>query len=141
MMRVSEPFCQSVQADRTRFGNATQFIYFSDINFHVRRQICFDSLCECLNYSNASCFFSTLGRRLVNCCISETMVSSLFECGHLCLTHGCQSFNYGQMENLSRQLYRCELNNCTKDDHLLSVDPKFDFYELIKEVAESHFTF
>ena len=75
------------------------------------------------------------GGRLLDCLISETIVSNLVECGHWCLGRGCQSLNYGTNE--SNGLFKCELNNCTNTDHLMLVDRKCDYYEMVRQWPEN----
>ena len=75
-------------------------------------------------------FYLLVGGRLLDCLISETIVSNLVECGQWCLGHGCQSLNYGTNE--PNGLFQCELNNCTNTDDLMFVDRKFDYYEMVR---------
>ncbi|CAB4041436.1 Hypothetical predicted protein, partial [Paramuricea clavata] len=74
-------------------------------------------------------------KRLSDCLISEKIVLDLIECGQWCLSHDCQSFNYGEKEE-SRGLYTCQLNYCTKKDRLALVDRKFEYYEMVPQLSE-----
>ncbi|CAB3989190.1 Hypothetical predicted protein, partial [Paramuricea clavata] len=78
---------------------------------------------------------SVKGERLSDCLISEKIVLHLIECGQWCLNLSCQSFNYGEKES-SQRLYACQLNYCTKKDHLVSVDRKFEYYEMVPQLTE-----